>query len=214
MTEADQVWLQISAGRGPQECQLAVALLVRHFDGEATALGLSYQVLDAVPGDGREALLSALVSIGGRGASVFAERNAGSVLWVAPSPVRPNHKRKNWFVSVEPLSPLTQGGGAALLPADVTFEAIRASGPGGQHVNKTESAVRATHRPSGIVVVAREERSQAMNRKLALARIAGRLAAQQQAAAAGVEHQRWAQHDALERGQPVRTFVGPEFRER
>jgi peptide chain release factor len=59
-----------------------------------------------------------------------------------------------------------------------------------------------------------EERSQAMNKKLALARLAGLLAASAEAAQADAERDRWAHHDALERGRPVRTFEGPSFRER
>jgi peptide chain release factor len=64
------------------------------------------------------------------------------------------------------------------------------------------------------VAVAREERSQAMNKRLALARLAGLLAAGVEAVMAGAERDRWAQHDALERGKPKRTFHGPAFKEK
>jgi peptide chain release factor len=69
-------------------------------------------------------------------------------------------------------------------------------------------------RPCAKPPTAREERSQAMNKKLALARLAGLLAAGAEAAQADAERDRWAHHDALERGRPVRTFEGPSFRER
>jgi peptide chain release factor len=214
MSNAPRIWLQITSGRGPAECQLAVAKLASVVEKEARAAGLACEVLDAVEGSERGTLLSALLSIEGEAPASFAARYEGSVLWVCPSPFRPTHKRKNWFVGVDVLNPPDAGTSGVLKLADVTFEAMRASGPGGQHVNKTESAVRATHKPTGLVAVAREERSQVMNKKLALARLAGLLEAGAVAAKADAERDRWVQHDALERGSPKRTFHGPAFKEK
>jgi peptide chain release factor len=204
---SDRLWLQITSGRGP------VGHLARVLEKEARAAGIACELLEAVPGDDRGALLSALLSLDGPDAAAFARRNAGSVQWICPSPLRPTHKRKNWFVGVDLLTAPDKMGPATVKAADVTFEAMRASGPGGQHVNKTASAVRATHKPTGLVATAREERSQSMNKKLALARLAGLLAAGANAAEAESDRTRWAQHDQLERGSPVRTFRGPDFRE-
>lgn len=214
MSNAQRIWLQITSGRGPAECQLAVAKLAGVVEKEARSAGLACELLDAVEGSERGTLLSALLSIEGDTAAAFAARYEGSVLWVCPSPLRPTHKRKNWFVGVDVLNPPDVGAPGVIKTSDVLFEAMRASGPGGQHVNKTESAVRATHKPTGLVAVAREERSQVMNKKLALARLAGLLAAGVEAAKAGAERDRWAQHDTLERGKPVRTFHGPAFKEK
>ncbi|MCC7253352.1 peptide chain release factor H [Hyphomicrobium sp.] len=210
---SEHIWLQITSGRGPAECQLAVAKLAGVLEKEARKAGLACEVLDVVEGRERGTALSALLSLDGEGARAFAGRSRGSVLWICPSPVRPGHKRKNWFVGVEMLTP-PDSNAAELRLADVVFEAMRASGPGGQHVNKTESAVRATHRPSGLVATAREERSQAMNKKLALARLAVMQAEGAEVAKADAERDRWAHHDALERGRPVRIFEGPSFREK
>ncbi|MBI1789961.1 MAG: hypothetical protein HYR60_20720 [Acidobacteria bacterium] len=91
-------------------------------------------------------------------------------------------------------------------PKDVRRETMRAGGPGGQHVNRTESAVRVTHLPTGVRATAAEERSQHRNRKLALARLARKLAeagAKQHDAARA---KRWRAHQELERGNPVRIF--------
>jgi peptide chain release factor len=214
MSNAPRIWLQITSGRGPAECQLAVAKLAAVIEKDARASGLACELLDVVEGTARGALLSALLSIEGEAAATLAASYAGSVLWVCPSPLRPTHKRKNWFVGVDVLNPPDIGVSGGIKTSDVLFEAMRASGPGGQHVNKTESAVRATHKPTGLVAVAREERSQVMNKKLALARLAGLLAAGVEAQKAGAERDRWAQHDALERGKPVRAFTGPEFKEK
>ncbi len=97
MTE--RVWLQITSGRGPGECQLAVAHLARVLLDEAQAAHLDAELIDTTEGDARGALLSALVAVSGDGADAFARRNSGSVQWVCASPLRPGHKRKNWFVS-------------------------------------------------------------------------------------------------------------------
>jgi peptide chain release factor len=153
------------------------------------------------------------MSVSGAEASAFARSWAGSLQWICPSPIRPGHKRKNWFVAVDLLATPDAGAGTIEV-RDVVFEAMRAAGPGGQHVNKTESAVRATHKPTGIVVTAREERSQAMNRKLALARLATALEARVDAARAHADNARWARHEQLERGNAIRIFEGPDFRER
>jgi len=91
---------------------------------------------------------------------------------------------------------------------EVCFETMRTSGPGGQHVNKTESAVRATHLPTGLSVVAREERSQHQNKRLALAKLAQLLRERDRAAGKRAQHELWNQHNLLECGNPVRTFVG------
>jgi peptide chain release factor len=210
---SEKIWLQISSGRGPIECQLAVAKLADVIAKDAHKAALACDVLEVVEGRERGTALSALLSLEGEGVRAFATRTRGSVLWICPSPVRSGHKRKNWFVGVEVLAPADTGT-VALRVSDIVFEAMRASGPGGQHVNKTESAVRVTHKPTGLVATAREERSQAMNKKLALARLAAMLAEGVSAAKADAERDRWTQHDALERGRPVRTFEGPDFRER
>lgn len=209
----DRIWLQITAGRGPAECQLAVTRLAQVLEKDARSAGLACAVLDVVEGRDAGAALSVLISVEGERAISFGKRNCGSVLWICRSPLRPAHKRKNWFVGVEMLAP-PEAGVTALALSDVTFEAMRASGPGGQHVNKTESAVRATHRPTGLVATAREERSQVMNKKLAVARLAGLLSDGAAARQSDAERDRWAQHDALERGRPVRTFEGENFKER
>ncbi len=94
---------------------------------------------------------------------------------------------------------------------EVRIDVMRSSGVGGQHVNKTSSAVRATHVPSGIVAIAREERSQHQNRNLALARLARLLEARHAGAESHARRQHWEQHASLERGNPVRVYRGRHF---
>ncbi len=208
----DRIWLQVTSGRGPAECQLAVAHLAALLLDEAAAAGIEAELIDSMPGEARGCLLSALLALSGAQAQSFAVRNSGSVQWVCASPLRPGHKRKNWFVAVDCLAPPACETADTIRLADVTFEAMRASGPGGQHVNKTESAVRATHLPTGLVATAREERSQAMNKRLALARLSAMLASEADDKRADADRERWQRHDQLERGRPVRVFKGAAFR--
>jgi peptide chain release factor len=97
-------------------------------------------------------------------------------------------------------------GTCVLVP--VAWETMRASGPGGQHVNRTESAVRVTHLPTGVQASASEERSQHRNRKLALARLAAKLEEQTERSHGELRQQRWRAHQDLERGNAVRVLRG------
>ena len=83
---------------------------------------------------------------------------------------------------------------------------MRASGPGGQHVNRTDSAVRVTHVPTGVQATAREERSQHRNRKLALARLIRKLDVLTERQVTQAQEQRWRAHHELQRGNPIRVF--------
>jgi peptide chain release factor len=208
--------LLFTSGRGPAECRIALANTLAVLEREAEAAGLTLDLATGRDPDGHGPA-SAIASIdGGSGAAALAESWAGSILWVARSPVRPHHKRKNWFVGVLRLADEPAGTATApeIDPRDVRFEALRAGGPGGQHQNKTESAIRAVHVPTGRTVVARQERSQHRNKALALKRLAAQLALAKELAAIADSQAIQAAHDRLERGRPVRTFEGEAFRQR
>ena len=210
MTDKQVCWLQITSGRGPVECQLAVAKLHPVISKEARAAALEAKVLDEVPGQWAGLSLSILMSVSGVGATDFCAGWRGSVQWQCKSTLRPGAKRKNWFVAVDVMG-VPDRHDSELDERDVRFEAFRSSGAGGQHVNTTDSAVRLTHLPSGLMVVAREERSQHMNRKLAMARLASMLEQRGKAASAEADRDRWTRHDELVRGDPVRVFKGEKF---
>src|SRR5262249_21430313 len=99
-------------------------------------------------------------------------------------------------------------------PADVTFDAFGAGGPGGQHQNKTASAVRAVHKPSGLAVVVREGRSQHPNKAIAFQPLRTPLKPKYMVTAEDDHRQVQSGHSRLERGRPIRTFAGKEFRSR
>jgi peptide chain release factor len=202
--------LLFTSGRGPAECRIAVARAIATLTAEATSLGLDIDCLEGSNADGHGPA-SAIVVIHGDAAAVLARPWIGSIQWVAQSPLRPHHKRKNWFIGVFELPELPQAP-KTLTAREIRFEAFRAGGPGGQHQNKTESAVRAIHMASGLSVVAREERSQHRNKALALQRIAALIRLQGELEAITARNNTHAAHDRLERGRPVKRFEGPSFR--
>ncbi len=197
----ETITLMVTAGRGPAECHVVVARVARRLAEEAGAAGLSVG-LD-LP-DGRTAAPSVLVSLGGAGVAAFVAGWTGTVLWIDGA-LRSGKGRRNWYVAVHRLDP-SRSPPAALDPAHVRFETMRAGGPGGQHQNTTDSAVRAVHVPSGLVATARDGRSQHQNRKLAVERLSALLAAVAERDAAAAERAAWHDRIAVERGNPRRTF--------
>lgn len=156
---------------------------------------------------------SAVVVLDGEAAADLARRwTAGSILWINRSPLRPGHARKNWFVGVVMLPEAVANGAAAPARADIRFESFRAGGPGGQHQNKTESAVRAVHGPTGLTATARDGRSQHRNKVLAVERLTALLDARARLAHDGDARLIHAAHRHVERGAAGLRFVGPDFR--
>ena len=201
----NEMWMQVSAGMGPAECAWAVVQVIGEMEREALALGLECKVVEIEAGAHAGTAQSALLSISGTGDGLERLAGAwkGTVQWTARSPFRPAHKRKNWFVGIEVLEPIEE---SAFRLSDLRWETMRASGPGGQHVNRTESAVRVTHLPTGTQANATEERSQHRNRKLALARLVRKLSDMQAQRHRDASEERWRAHRELERGNPVRVF--------
>ncbi len=203
-----RTWIQITSGRGPAECAWVVPRVLRCLIEEAANAGISIDPLESVEGPFLGTLDSVLVAASGPSLTAFLARWTGSILWIGTSPFRPTYKRKNWFVGI---SSLALPERFAWSEKELVFETMRASGPGGQHVNKTESAVRVTHLPTGLAVAAREERSQHDNRKLALARLSELLGERTRASERRVQRERWSQHNQLERGNPIRVYEGEKF---
>ena len=128
----------------------------------------------------------------------------GTHTLLAPSPRRGKRARRRWFASVN-LSK-RPAAAAAFDPRDVTVTTCRAGGPGGQHVNTSATAVHALHRPTGLRVRAADERSQAANRRLALARLAAALAGRTARSARARNAQRHAARQRVERGGSTQTW--------
>lgn len=208
------IWLQITANTGPAECCLAVSKALKRLQQEASEAKVQVSLIEEIPGPVAGTLRSVFLGLqdidaaDSGAAEQLARRWSGSLLWVCQSPYRPLHKRKNWF-----LGGAVYSAPAPLPDSAIRYEATRASGPGGQHVNKTDSAVRATHLATGLSVKVQSERSQHANKRLAAQLLATKLAALSQAAEAEGKAERRLQHHQSERGNAARVFVGLDFRE-
>ena len=199
----EKTYLQITSGRGPVECCRVVALVLEKILREAQKRKLRVEILEKETGPVNRTLLSAVVALECAGCDVLADEWEGTVLWIARSPYRIHHRRKNWFVGVQTFL-LSESREAT--EDDIRYETLRASGPGGQHVNKTESAVRAVHIPSGISVVASDQRSQWQNKKLATERLLVKLTAWNIEQAMIQAQTNWSNHNSLQRGNPVKII--------
>ncbi|MEN9655770.1 MAG: hypothetical protein RL311_696 [Bacteroidota bacterium] len=202
------MWMQLSSGQGPVECQRFVALLVKEIMTDAEKNKISVEIISRTNGRLPETLLSALLSLEGNNLCEFAKKFNGTLKWICPSMYRPDQKRKNWFAGIRIMLPPET---PAWTLDELRIDTMRSSGPGGQHVNKTSSAVRITHLPTGISVVAQEERSQHRNRALAMARLAKVFELSAEDAKNEKTKELWLQHWDLERGNEIQTYIGPEF---
>ena len=194
-------YLQITSGRGPAECQRAVWHMVRYLQKELPTLKLVEHEAGYESDCFKSVILRAV-----EGTDI--ERFKGSHVWICPSPFRPNHKRKRWFFGIEPLPKSDE---LVLNLKEVRLDTFRGSGPGGQHINTTNSAVRATWVPEGISVIASGERSQHRNKQLALARLQQVTSSLQDQQSNQSKKEAWDIHNQLKRGKAVLTFKEPEF---
>jgi peptide chain release factor len=205
----NEIILQITSGRGPAECCRAVSQVLKAMIQETDHNGIIYKVISRTPGSEAGTLVSALVKFSGSGVDAFIKPWIGTILWVGQSPYRKFHKRKNWYVGVNRIEPTQM---TEWKERDIEYQTLRSSGPGGQHVNKTESAVRAIHIPSGLQVAASDSRSQIQNKKLATERLYAKWLEWQLSELAQKEQSEWNKHNQLERGNPVKVFHDRDFR--
>lgn len=200
------ILLQFSSAQGPDECCLAVSKALQRFYTEAMELQVKVELVEEEENSRTGTLRSALVVISGERSELLRDKWCGTLQWICSSPYRKNHGRKNWFIGVAPFM------SARFIPeSEIRFETLRSSGPGGQHVNKTDSAVRATHIASGISVKVQTERSQHANKRLALILLSRRLELLQMQQKMALKAERRLFHHQIIRGDPLRTFKGMKF---
>jgi len=175
--DAGDAVVTIQSDAGGTDAQDFTEMLLRMYLRWADDRGFKTEVLEASPGE-EAGLKSATFTIEGENAYGILRAERGKHRLVRLSPFDQAHRRHTSFAQVIPSPLLSDDGEIEVDDADIRVDTYRASGAGGQHVNKTDSAVRITHLPTGIVVSVQNERSQSSNKATALKILRSRLAEQ------------------------------------
>jgi len=198
--------VSIHAGAGGTDSQDWTAMLMRMYLRWAERDRFAAEVLDESPGE-EAGFKSVTARFSGRRAFGWLRAERGVHRLVRLSPFDQNHRRHTSFALVEVIPEIEDDAPVQIRPEDLEVDTFRSSGAGGQHVNKTSSAVRMKHLPTGVIVTIQNERSQIKNRETALKVLRSRLNALQEQQRAERRAELKGEHQSNEWGSQIRSYV-------
>jgi len=198
--------VSIHAGAGGTDSQDWTEMLLRMYLRWAERNKMQSEILDESPGE-EAGYKSVTVRISGKRAFGWLRAERGVHRLVRLSPFDQAHRRHTSFALVEVIPEIEEATEIEIRPEDLKVDVYRSSGAGGQHVNKTSSAVRMTHLPTGIIVTCQNERSQIKNRDMALKVLRSRLVALREQQRSEQRQELKGAHQSNEWGSQIRSYV-------